>query len=113
MTSLMLSILLLDMLDDLLNINKMVQIIYPTELQLNNANASDTKADFLDLNISFHNDTVSTKYMMNGVILILLIFRSLMAMCLGVPLTVYMYLNLFALQEHHRIFVTSIFVTNS
>ena len=115
MTSLILSILLLDMLDYILNINKMVQIIYPTELQLNNANASDTKAAFLDLNVSINNDTVSTKYMMNGVILILilLISRYLMAMSLGVPLTVYMNLNLFASPEHHRMFVTSIVVTNS
>ena len=31
------------------------------ELQLNKANASDTEAAFLDLNISINNDTVSTK----------------------------------------------------
>ena len=39
----------------------MVHRIYPTELQLNKANASDTEAAFLDLNLSIHNDTVSTK----------------------------------------------------
>ena len=39
----------------------MVHSIYPVELQLNKANASDTKAAFLDLNLSSHNDTVSTK----------------------------------------------------
>ena len=39
----------------------MVHIIYPTELQLNKANASDTEAAFLDLNLSIHNDIVSTK----------------------------------------------------
>ena len=53
-------------LDDLLNIDNihfehMVHRIYPTELQLNKANASDTEAAFLDLNISIHNDIVSTK----------------------------------------------------
>ena len=42
-------------LDDLLNIDNihfehMVHRIYPTELQLNKANASDTEAAFLDLN---------------------------------------------------------------
>ena len=39
----------------------MVRRIYPAELQLNKANASDTEAAFLDLNLSIHNDTVSTK----------------------------------------------------
>ena len=53
-------------LDDLLNIDNihfehMVHKIYPTELQLNKANASDTEAAFLDLNLSIHNDIVSTK----------------------------------------------------
>ena len=35
--------------------------IYPSELQLNKANTSDTKAAFLDLNLSISNDIVSTK----------------------------------------------------
>ena len=39
----------------------MVRRIYPAELQLNKANSSDTEAAFLDLNLSIHNDTVSTK----------------------------------------------------
>ena len=39
----------------------MVHIIYPAELQLNKANASNTEAAFLDLNLSIHNDIVSTK----------------------------------------------------
>ena len=52
-------------LDDLFNIDNihfdyMVHRIYPAELQLNKANASDTEAAFLDLNFSIHNDTVST-----------------------------------------------------
>ena len=43
-------------LDDLLNIDnpyfeQMVGQIYPTELQLNKANSSDTEAPFLDLNL--------------------------------------------------------------
>ena len=43
-------------LDDLLNIvnlyfEQMVGQIYPTELQLNKANSSDTEAPFLDLNL--------------------------------------------------------------
>ena len=53
-------------LDDLLNIDnihfeQMVHRKYPAELQLNKANASDTEAAFLDLNLSINNDTVSTK----------------------------------------------------
>ena len=53
-------------LDDLLNIDnihfeQMVHRIYPAELQLNKANISDTEAALLDLNLSIHNDTVSTK----------------------------------------------------
>ena len=39
----------------------MVHRIYPAELQLNKANASDTEAAFLDLNLSIQNDIVSTK----------------------------------------------------
>ena len=48
-------------LDDLLNINndpyfeQMVGQIYSTELQLNNANSSDTEVQFLDLNLSIAN----------------------------------------------------------
>ena len=53
-------------LDDLLNIDniyfeQMVDRIYPTELQLNRANSSDTEAPFLDLNLCISNGTVSTK----------------------------------------------------
>ena len=39
----------------------MVHRIYPAELQLNKANAFDTEAAFLDLNLSIHNNIVSTK----------------------------------------------------
>ena len=53
-------------LDDILNINNvyfdnMVSQIYPSELQLNKANTSDTKAAFLDMYLSISNDIVSTK----------------------------------------------------
>ena len=53
-------------LDDILNINNvyfdnMVSQIYPSELQLNKANASDTEAAFSDLHLSISNDIVSTK----------------------------------------------------
>ena len=53
-------------LDDLLNIDniysdQMVDRIYPTKLQLNRANSSDTKAPFLDLNLCISHGTISTK----------------------------------------------------
>ena len=54
-------------LDYLLNIDniyfdQMVDRIYPTELQLNRANSSDTEAPFfLDLNLCISNGTVFTK----------------------------------------------------
>ena len=38
----------------------MVGQIYPTELQLNKANSSDTEAPFLDLNLSITNGIVSS-----------------------------------------------------
>ena len=41
--------------------DNMVNPIYPSELQLNKANTSDTEAAFLDLHFSISNDIVSTK----------------------------------------------------
>ena len=53
-------------LDDLLNIDNpyfegMVNQIYPSELQLNKANTSDTVPPFLDLHLSISNGFVSSK----------------------------------------------------
>ena len=53
-------------LEDILNIynvylDNMVSQIYPSELQLNKANTSDTETTFLDLHLSLSNDIVSTK----------------------------------------------------
>ena len=53
-------------LDDLLNIDSpyfegMVNRIYPSELQYNKANTSDTEAPFLDLHLSISNGFVSSK----------------------------------------------------
>ena len=39
----------------------MVSQIYPTELQMNKANPSDTEAPFWDLDLSITNGIVSTK----------------------------------------------------
>ena len=52
-------------LDDILNIinvyfDTMVSQIYPSELQLNKANTSDTEAAVLDFHLSISNDIVST-----------------------------------------------------
>ena len=53
-------------LDDILNISnayfdKLVNQIYPSELQHYKANTSDTEAAFLDLHLSISNDIVYTK----------------------------------------------------
>ena len=53
-------------LDDLLNIDNyyfegMVNQIYPSELQLNKANTSDTEAPLLDLHLSISNGFVTSK----------------------------------------------------
>ena len=66
-------------LDDLFNIDnpcfeQMVGQIYPTELQLNKANSSDTEAPFVDLNLPITNGILYSffsKFMINGMILIL------------------------------------------
>ena len=48
-------------MDDTLNINNVyfdTMVIYPSELQLNKANTSDTEAAFLELHLSISNDIV-------------------------------------------------------
>ena len=108
-------------LEDLLNIDNilfehMVYRIYPAELHLNKANASDTEAASLDLNLSIHNDIVSTKiydkrdnFKFNIVYFPFLDGDVPQRPSCGV----YIYLNLFALPEHLRMLLTSIIVTNS
>ena len=56
-------------LDDLLRIDNayvegMVDRIYPSELQLKKANASDNEAPFLNLHLSTSNGFVSSKFFM-------------------------------------------------
>ena len=68
-------------LEDLLNIDniyieQMVHRIYPGELQLNKANASDTDAAVLDINLSIQIIQPLQRYMIKGMILILFIFVS-------------------------------------
>ena len=64
-------------LDDLLNIDipyfeGMVNQIYPSELQLNKANTSDTEAPFLDLHLSISNGFALSKFMIKVMTLILI-----------------------------------------
>ena len=51
----------------------MVIRIYPSELQLNKVNVSDTEALFLDLHLSILDGFVKTKIMINERILILML----------------------------------------
>ena len=54
----------------------MTYLIYPTELQLNKAYSSDTEAPVLDLNLSITNGIVSSKFMINRMILIFLMLKT-------------------------------------
>ena len=65
-------------LDDLLNIDNtffdsMVNHIYPSELQLNKVNVSDTKTSLLDLHLSISDGFVKTNFLINGMTLILIL----------------------------------------
>ena len=53
----------------------MVGQIYPTELKVNKANTSDTKATILNLHLSTSNDIVSTKFTINIMIFILKLLK--------------------------------------
>ena len=52
-------------LDDNVHFGQMVDPIYPAELQLNQANSSDTEAPVLDLNLSISNPQFLLKFMIN------------------------------------------------
>ena len=100
-------------LDNLLNIDNIyfdliVDRIYPTELQLNRANFSDTEAPFLDLNLCISNGTVSTKIDDKRDDFDFDIVNSyfLMEMSPGVPHMGYTYLNLLDSPELLQILVT-------
>ena len=94
-------------LDDLLNIDNsyfegMVNRIYPPELQLNKANTSDTEAPFWDLHLSISNGYVSSKISdkrddFDFDIVIFPFF--LMVAFPALPLTGFIFLNLFGLLE--------------
>ena len=83
-----------------------IYFIYPTELQLDKANASDTEAAFLDLNLSIHNDIVSTKIYgkQDNFSFDIVNFPFLDGDVPRHPsYGVYIYLNLFTLPEHLRV----------
>ena len=100
-------------LDDLLNIDhpyfeQMVGQIYPTDLQLNKANSSDTEAPFLDLNLSITNGIVSSKiydkwdYFNFEIVNFPFLDGDVLA---PLPM-VYIFLSLFVLQECVLVLVT-------
>ena len=101
-------------LDDILNIinvyfDNTVSQIYPSELQLNKANTSDTEAAFLDLHLSISSDIVLPKFMINVTTLILKLSIShfLMAMFLVLHPMESISLNSFVLLEHLAMLLTS------
>ena len=79
----------------------MVGQIYPTELQLNKANSSDTQAPFLDLNLFITNDIVSSKIYdkRDDINFEIVNFHFLMQMILAPHHIVYIFLCLIVLQE--------------
>ena len=53
--------------------DSMVNRIYPSELQLNKANVSDTEASFLDIHYQYRMVLSRLKFMINEMILILIL----------------------------------------
>ena len=87
-------------LDDLLNIDNgycdgLISRIYPSELQLNKTNYSETVAPFLHSHLSILDWFISCKIMINAMILILrvLTFLTWMGMFLVEHPTVFIYRN--------------------
>ena len=105
--------------DDILNINNvyfdnMVSQIYPSELQLNKANTSDTEAAFLDLHLSISNDIVSTKIYdkRDDFDFEIVNFPFKMVMFLVLHPTESISLNSFVLPEHLAMLLTSTLAIN-
>ena len=99
-------------LDDLLDnpyFEQMVSQIYPTELQFNKANSSDTEAPFLDLNLSITNGIVSSKIYdkRNDSNFEIVNFSFPDGEFLGSLPMEYIFLSLFVLQECVLILMTS------
>ena len=88
-------------LDDLPYFEQMVGQLYPTELQLNKTNSSDTEAPFLDLNLSITNDIDTSKIYdkRDDFNFEIVIFPFLMEMFLALLPMAYIFLSLFVLLE--------------
>ena len=94
----------------------MVHRIYHAELQHIKDNASDSEAAFLDLKLSIHNDTVSTKIYdkRNDFDFDIVNFPFLDGDVSRRPsYGVYIYLNLFALPEYLHMLIILVTVTHS
>ena len=92
----------------------MVSHIYPSELQLNKANTSDTEAAFLDLQLSNSNDIESTKIYdkRDDFDFEIVNFPYLMVMFLVLHPMESISLNSFVLLEHLDILPTSTLAIN-
>ena len=92
----------------------MASQIYPSELQLNKANTSNTEAAFLDLHLSISNDIVSTKIYDKGdhFDFEMVNFHFYMAMFLALHPIESISLNSFVLLEHLAIILTSTLTIN-
>ena len=106
-------------LDDILNINDVyfdnrVSQIYPSELQLNKVNTSDTESVFLDLYLSVSNDIVSTKiyYKHDDFYFEIVNFPFLMVMFLALNPMESISLSSLVLLELLAILLTSTFAIN-
>ena len=106
-------------MDDILNINNvyfdnMVSHIYPSELQLNKANTSDTETAFLDLHLSNSNDIESAKIYdkRDDFDFEIVNFPYLMVMFLVLHPMESISLNSFVLLEHLDILPTSTLAIN-
>ena len=84
----------------------MVGQIYPTELQLNKANSSDTEAPFLDLNLSITNGIVSSKIYDKRDDFNFEIVNFPLEMFLALLPMVYIFLSLFVLLEYVLMLMT-------
>ena len=92
----------------------MVSQIYPSEVQLNKANTSDTEAAFSDLHLSISNDIVSTKIYdkRDDFDFEIVSFLSYMVMFLALLPMESISLNSFVLLEHLVMLLTSTLLIN-
>ena len=90
----------------------MVSQIYPSELQLNKANTSDTESAFLDLHLSISNDIVLPKFMINVTTFYYEIVNFPFLDALNLHPMESMSLNSFVFLEHLAVLLTSTLAIN-